>query len=188
MALGITIRRWHLILAAGMLLYNFAGDKYAKIEDKKAESSIVEKCENKDADKFSILTNPKDVGMYLSTKFGKEAPCDHAAEFAAHVLGKKGYGHLVGYGNGGYSHCMFVFKENGKWGAVDDGLYFKNGYLKPRFENVKKLLEYVGKNSEWGAFESVGLYKPTEIEMEKSLESLVDWKKAKEGRPKWAKL
>jgi hypothetical protein len=182
MALGITIRRWHLILAmtAGLLLYNFHGDKFAKIEEKKAEANTAEKCEGKTP--LEAINTPREMGMYLSTWFGKEAPCNHAAELAAYILGNKGYGHLVGYGNGGYSHCMFVFKdkENGKWGAVDDGLYFKNGYLKPRFENVEKLLEYAGKNSKWGAFESIGLYKPTEIKMKRSLESLVDWKKSKE--------
>jgi hypothetical protein len=158
-------------------LSHCSNDYKAKKTDE-FRTEVTEKCRNKNAQELkTILNNPREMGMYLSTEFGKEAPCDHAAEYAAHVLGDKGYGHLVGYGNGGYSHCMFVFKENGKWGAVDDGLYFKNGYLKPRFENVEKLLKYVGKNSKWGAFESIGLYKPTEIKMERSLKDLISCKK-----------
>jgi len=180
MALGITIRRYHLILAAMLLGYISLSQHHARIKEREALCYTVQQCNTKNGDEIKgILNTPEEMGLYLSTEFGKEAPCDHAAEYAAHVLGDKGYGHLVGYGNGGYSHCMFVFKdkENGKWGAVDNGLYFKNGYLKPRFGNVEKLLEYVGKNSEWGAFESIGLYKPTEIKMERSLKDLISCKK-----------
>ena len=162
---------------------NYLKDSYhrTKINDE-LRKEVTRKCKNKNALELrKILNDPKEVGMYLSAEFGKDAPCDHAAEFAAYALEDNGYGSLIGIIGGSQCHYMFMFKKGRKWGAVDDSLFFENGYLEPRFKSVKDLLEYVG---EIKSYRGMELYKPNEIERMKSFEELSYFKKTKEDNEK----
>jgi hypothetical protein len=126
MALGITIRRGHVILAAGLLLYNISSNQYAKFEERKAVSDIVKKCNGKTPPEIQeIIDNPKDAYRFVSAVYPNE-DCVPTSRLYKALLGRKYSPKILSLKNRGFRnrytfefHNICVFNEDDKVSSLD---------------------------------------------------------------------
>jgi len=150
MALGLTIRRWHVILAAGLLLYNIYSCKSAKLKqegENQATYSVLKQCFGKSPKAIKeILKNPKDAYRFASTVYPDE-DCVPVSIFYQRVIDKDKYSpKILTFENIDFRkkypfefHNICTFNECGRIGSVDNIF----GYIEPQdsTEDIVKIIE-----------------------------------------------
>jgi len=164
MVLGITIRRYHILLLTALLLGKTCGSLHSKALERRATFEILQKCACKSPEQIlKIVDNPRDAVRLVSAVYPK-GDCAYTSvllkkliennksifennKYSPKILfiSSKDF-RLKGY-NFDY-HYVCTFKEDDKIGSIDPDF----GYIKPQ-ENLEKLVKAIEKRAKGAKIE-----------------------------------